>query len=278
METLRKHWPEYLMEAAGLGFFMISAGVFGTVFEYPGSPVHQAIADPVARRVLSGIAMGLTAIAIFYSPWGRRSGAHINPAVTLTFWRLGKVEPVDAVWYMAAQFAGALAGVMLVWVILGAAFTGPPVRFVTTVPGPSGAAIAWPAEFAISFGMMIVVLLLSNHPRLAHLTGLAAGTLVATYIALESPLSGMSINPARTFGSALPAHFWPSWWIYFTAPLLGMAAAAELYRLIHGRRAVRCAKLHHDSRYRCIFRCGYRAAEVEEPTPAPEQLLARSPI
>jgi aquaporin Z len=92
-EALRVHWPEYLMEAWGLGTFMISAGAFVTLIEYPGSPVQQAIADPDIRRALIGLAMGLTAIGIIYSPWGQRSGAHINPSVTLTFLRLGKVAP-----------------------------------------------------------------------------------------------------------------------------------------------------------------------------------------
>ena len=92
-DTLRRHWPEYLMEAAELGLFMISAGVFVSLLEHPASPVRQAIADPVLRRVLIGLAMGLTAISIVYSPLGQRSGAHFNPAVTLTFFRLGKVAP-----------------------------------------------------------------------------------------------------------------------------------------------------------------------------------------
>jgi len=94
--ALCQHWPEYLIEAAGLGVFMVSAGVFVMLFEQPGSPLHRAIASPDLRRVLIGVAMGLTAVAIIYSPWGRQSGAHLNPAVTLTFLRLGKVAPVDA--------------------------------------------------------------------------------------------------------------------------------------------------------------------------------------
>src|SRR5215831_10723337 len=86
-DSLRQHWPEYLMEAAGLGIFMVSAAVVTTLFEYPKSPVHDVLPDPMFRRVLIGIAMGLTAIGIIYSPWGKQSGAHLNPAVTLTFFR-----------------------------------------------------------------------------------------------------------------------------------------------------------------------------------------------
>ena len=76
-DALKRHWPEYLMEAAGLGLFMISAGVCATMLEHSGSAVREAIPDPALRRMLMGIAMGLTAIGIIYSPWGKQSGAHI---------------------------------------------------------------------------------------------------------------------------------------------------------------------------------------------------------
>ena len=84
-EVLRHHWPEYLMEAAGLGLFMISAGAVTTLFEYPGSPINHWIGSAFVRRSLIGLAMGVTAIGLIYSPWGQQSGAHLNPAVTLTF-------------------------------------------------------------------------------------------------------------------------------------------------------------------------------------------------
>jgi aquaporin Z len=246
------------MEAAGLGIFMVSAGIFGTILEYPGSPVRQAIADPVLRRVLMGMVMGFTAIGIIYSPWGKQSGAHINPAVTLTFFRLGKINPWDAVFYVAAQFVGGVVGVLLVSTSLGNAFASPPVSFVTTVPGVQGPAVAFVAEAAISFLLMSVVLVATNRETLARHTGLFAGALVALYIVVEAPLSGMSMNPARTLGSALPAGLWTWLWIYFTAPPLGMLLAAEAYLRTVRARPVRCAKLHHDNDKRCIFRCGYR--------------------
>jgi glycerol uptake facilitator-like aquaporin len=101
--ALKEHWPEYLMEAAGLGIFMVSACVFGALLEYPVSPVHQTIRDPIVRRILMGLARGLTAVGLIYSPWGKQSGAHFNPAITLTFCWLGKVKAWDACFYTVAQ-------------------------------------------------------------------------------------------------------------------------------------------------------------------------------
>jgi aquaporin Z len=256
INALRHHWPEYLMEAAGLGIFMISAGVFATLLEYPQSPVHQVISNPLVRRFLMGCAMGLTAAAIIYSPWGQQSGAHLNPAVTLTFLRLGKVALPDAVFYILAQFAGGVMGVFLVTLILGNLFTKPPVLYVATLPGSAGVTIAFFAELIISFGLMIMVLFTTNFQRLSRFTGGFAGVLLMVYITFESPLSGMSINPARTFASALPAGLWMALWVYFTAPVLGMLSAYFAYQHIRSKTSVKWAKINHYTTRRCIF-CGY---------------------
>ncbi len=117
----QEHWPEYLIEAWGLGLFMVNACLAGAILEYPASAVHQAIPNELARRGLFGLAMGLTIVFLVYCPWGKRSGAHINPAITLTFLRLGKIAPVDALFYIVAQFAGGLAGVVLMALFLHSA-------------------------------------------------------------------------------------------------------------------------------------------------------------
>ena len=109
-ERFHTHWPEYLAEAVGLGLFMIAASGFASLIEHPGLPVRQAIGDATMRRVLMGLAMGATACALIYSPIGARSGAHMNPATTFAFWRLGKIADADAGGYVLAQFAGAMAG------------------------------------------------------------------------------------------------------------------------------------------------------------------------
>jgi aquaporin Z len=257
LDAFRRHWPEYLMEGAGLGLFMVSAGLFGTLLFYPGSPAVAALPDPLIRQALMGVIMGLTAIGLIYSPWGQQSGAHLNPAVTLTFWRLGKVATWDAVFYVLAQFAGGALGVLAVLVVLGAAFADPPVHYLATVPGPAGELVALVAEATISFGLMTMVLFATNSPRLMRLTGVFAGCLVALYITFEAPLSGMSMNPARTLASALPGRLFDALWIYFVAPTIGMLLAVEAYRLIRRTPDVICAKLNHHTHRRCIFRCGY---------------------
>jgi aquaporin Z len=262
IQALKQHWPEYLMEAALLGMFMISACLFGILLEHPASPVAGAIPDPILRRILGGLAMGLTAVGLIYSPWGKRSGAHFNPSVTLTFLRLGKIEYWDASFYILAQFAGGLAGVVLTRSLVGSLVTHPSVNYVVTVPGARGPWVAFVAEIAISFFLMSVILRISNTRSLNRYTGLFAGALVATYISIEAPLSGMSMNPARTLGSAIPAHVFSSLWVYFTAPLLGMMLAAQIYLWQKGAMRVLCAKLHHENAKRCIFRCNYAAMQL----------------
>jgi aquaporin Z len=256
--ALSQHWPEYLAEAAELGLFMISACLLVALVEHPASPVRQVLLAPLLRRALIGLAMGLTAIAIVHSPFGKRSGAHFNPAVTLTFFRLGKIEPWDAAFYVVAQFIGGVAGVALASLLLGQAVVADPsVAYVATRPGEQGLGVAFIAEAAISFGLMLTVLSVSNVRSLNRFTALFAGCLVAAYITLEAPISGTSMNPARTLGSALPGQIWTGLWIYFTAPPLGMLLAAEVYTRLKGRASVLCCKLHHDNGQRCIFRCGY---------------------
>jgi aquaporin Z len=256
LEAFKRHWPEYLMEAAGLGAFMISAGVFTILLYHPGSPAVRAIPPEFIRRVLIGLAMGLTAIGIIYSPWGKQSGAHLNPAVTLTFWHLGKIANWDAVFYIVAQFAGGAAGVALVAAFADKLLAHPLVNYAVTTPSTGGVGAAFAGEVVIAFILMVVVLSVSNESRLARYTGLFAGLCVALFITFEAPLSGMSMNPARTFACALIPGVWNSLWIYFVAPPFGMLLAAAVYQGM-GQR-VGCAKLHHQNPKRCIF-CEYQA-------------------
>lgn len=255
LKALKDHWPEYLIEAWGLGTFMVSACVFGVLYFHSDS--YFAEYDIVFRTLLMGISMGLTAVFIFKSPWGKRSGAHINPVVSLTFFRLGKIAGTDATFYAASQFVGASIGVFVSWLLLGDRLASSEVNFVATVPGMWGMAAAFAGEFVIAFVMMTMVLNTSNHRTLHRYTPYLAGLMVAIYIAVESPISGMSMNPARTFGSAVFSNTWAGWWVYFTAPPLAMLAAAELFVRTRGLKHVLCAKFDHSGTARCIFNCRF---------------------
>ena len=253
--ALRKHWPEYLIEAWALGCFMISIGVFVTIFISPMSLIHARVPSLALRAAMLGLALGATSIVLTYSPWGKRSGAHMNPAVTLAFLRLRKIHPWDALFYVIAQVAGGILGVILAAFVLGTLFTAPPVNYAATVPGPCGAAVAFVAEAAISFVLMATVLTFIGSMRFARYTGLAIGALVAFFIAVELPLSGASMNPARTLASAAPGHIWQGLWVYLLAPTLGMLAAAQVLLLLRGSSTMGCAKLLHPKGVRCIH-CG----------------------
>jgi aquaporin Z len=255
IQALRSHGWIYLAEAALLALFMISACAFTVLSEYPESPVHQAIPSPVVRRALIGVAMGLTTTALIYSGWGKRSGAHMNPAVTLCFLRLGKIEVWDATFYIVAQFIGAAVGVGLSRAVANSVITHPAINDLVTLPGDSGIFAAWIAEFGISFVLMATILSLNRFPRLITRTGIFVGVLVAIYITFEAPLSGTSMNPARTLGSAICAGLFTGLWVYFTAPVLGMLAAVELGRALAANPGQLCAKLTHSHKTPCIIKC-----------------------
>jgi len=163
-----------------------------------------------------------------------------------------------------------LSGVLLVAVLAGHAFSDPPVSYAATLPGPSGPAAAFAAEFAISAILMLTVLSLSAAARLASYTGLIVGGLVAAYITFESPLSGMSMNPARSLASAAPGMQWRHLWIYLTAPLLGMLSGAQLFLMVAGARRVLCAKLLHPLGVPCIH-CGYQPSQAPRGERSPAQ-------
>ncbi len=257
MTALRQHLPEYLMEAWGLGTFMVVAGVVCTLLFSPHYLLSNFAANPWMQRTLMGLGMGLTAMGITYSPWGKQSGAHINPAVSLAFYRLGKIQYWDMVFYIVFQLIGGLIGVLIVALLLKQAFIDSPVQYIVTVPGAAGVVVAFIGEFTIAAMMMGMVLYSTNHPKLAPLTPVFSACLITSFVIFESPLSGFSMNPARTVASALPAGVWTAIWLYFVAPIAGMLTAAQVYLAIRGKHNIFCAKLYHHPHYRCIH-CGWK--------------------
>jgi aquaporin Z len=256
-DTLKRHWRLYLFECVELAIFMISA-CFATVYLFdPSYPTLHLLPSAAIRRLLMGSAMGATAILIIRSPMGKRSGAHFNPAITLTYLRLGKIAKWDANFYVVFQFIGGVLGVALSALVLGSSLAAPTADYAITVPGRYGTTAAFFAELFMAFLLMGVVLCFSNRPSLANYTSYLVGILITLYVFFFAPVSGFSINPARTTGSAFFADVWTAAWLYFIAPLLGMMCAAEIYLRIFGTAGVLCAKLHPDPEYPCPFLCNY---------------------
>jgi len=220
---------KYVDEARGLGIFMFSAGFFDALVEYPGLPVRHYITSSLARRFLVGLTMGITGLYIFTAPFGRQSGAYINPAVTIVRNRLGNIDTTDALFYILFQFLGGSAGLYLVTILFPRWMRDPAINYIVTVPGKDGAFIAFIMEWLISFILVAVVLFMGIKKRWDRFTPHVVSALITIFITFEAPFSGMSMNPARSFASAIVAGEWNGFWIYCTAPLLGMLAAEKIY-------------------------------------------------
>jgi aquaporin Z len=255
--SLRSHWPEYLMEAGESASYMLLVCTFATLLLHPISPLSHLIHSRLYRRALMGLLVGSAVVAIVLTPWGKQSGGHFNPVITLTFYRLGKLSFWDMLFYVVSQFMGAIIGVGLAAYALRDAPGNPCVHYAVTTPGVFGNVGAFTGELAISYILMTAILVASNCETLARFTPYLVGALYTTFITFESPLSGMSMNPARTLGSAFRAGCWGGFWIYLLAPTLGMLAGAEVFLWARGGIGPYCGKLAHDNGNRCIFRHGY---------------------
>jgi aquaporin Z len=257
LRTLERNWHLYAFEAVELAIFMLSACAF-TVFLFdPSYPAIHLLPSAIMRRILMGIAMGITAILIIHSPMGKRSGAHFNPAITVAYFRLRKISKWDTMFYVLFQFIGGVLGVAVAAFCFGSTLAQPTVEYAVTVPGKYGAAAAFFAELFMSALLIAVVLWMTNRLSLATYTSYFVGVLIALYILFFAPVSGFSINPARTTGSAVFAGVWTAGWLYFAAPLLGMLISAEIYLRLFGMDQILCAKLHPDPRYPCPFLCNF---------------------
>ena len=233
-DAFRRNYLLYFIEAWGLGTFMISAALFTILFQHPDLKLVYLIPSDLLRRLLIGMAMGATAMAIIYSAWGRKSGAQINPSVTITMLLLKKISFTDALFYIVFQAAGGTLGVCLVAAMLPDYISHPSVNYVVTIPGKEGVTEAMVGEGIISFLMMFITLFTSNsmNKTMQRLTGLVTGLLICSFVTFEAPYSGFSMNPARTIASAVPSHIWTAWPLYMLVPPLAMLSAALAYNAL----------------------------------------------
>ncbi len=231
IESLKIYWQVYLMEASGIAGFVIVAGLLTIFLEHPDLPVMKSPLGnyAVVRRIPLGILMCGYMIVVNLLI-GKKSGAHINPSVTWSFFRLDKINFTNALLYTIAQFAGATGGILLLKHTVGKWLSYPLIDYGNTAPKPPYHSLtAFIAEFIIAFIMMLAVLLAASSRRFEKYGGLIAGILLALFVIIELPFSGMSLNPARSFAGSLAADKWKHLWIYFVAPTLAMLTAAEVF-------------------------------------------------
>ncbi len=246
--------PVYLAEAIATALLLAGGLSAVIVLISPTGPFAGLGLPDALRRFAAGGLFGLTGTAVSLSRWGRRSGAHLNPAVTFAFWLEGRISRSHAVGYVLAQCLGATVGAaaVLAW---GA--WGRPLDFGATVPRAGLA--AWTAvllEAGITFLLVTLVLSMASRPTLRHLTPWTMGPLYAVLVAAEAPLTGTSTNPARSFGPALTTWTWTDQWVYLVGPMLGAAVAVWLIRLgIWGELRVLEARLVYPRR---LFAIGGR--------------------
>jgi aquaporin Z len=232
---------------------MVAWGLSAVVFMMSASsPMHTLLPVYRVRLLLTGILFAAGGTMVVYSPLGQRSGGHINPAVSLTFWILGKMGGRDMALYATAQLLGGLAGAGLVKSLWGgwAASVNAGVTMPAPWISPAGAA---GVEFLITGSLLWVILYFVSHPTLHRWTGFAAGVWVAFLVFAEAPVTGTSLNPARSLGPAVVTDTYRNLWVYFLGPLGGAAAVALLWKpaVAAGVRSVFCAKLFHTDRYAC---------------------------
>lgn len=245
------HWAEYAAEALGTGL-LVFVGLSAVVFNFgKGLPMEQWFPDASLRRLLTGLLFSGTGSLIAISPLGKLSGAHINPSVSLAFWLQGKMHHQDFVGYVLAQCLGAIAGAFLLVMVWGSYAIS--VNNGMTLPGKNYAlGMVFIAEVSMTFLLVLPILGFVSHPRLLRWTPLMTWIVVAVMVWLESPISGTSLNPARSLGPAFVSGRWTDQWLYVVAPPLGATIAVVAFRFFE--RDVLTGKLFHVPHYRSIFK------------------------
>lgn len=241
------HWTEWSCEAAGTAILLFG-GLSGLFLDFaPGSPVASVLPGQSWRLLLTGLILAATGLIVTASPLGRRSGAHLNPSVTLAFWCRGHVHPHDLAGYVTAQVIGALAGTQLARWCWGARATT--LDLGVTRPGHGIAApTAAVIEALLTFVLLTAIQAAVSSPRTARWTPVVAWGTVALLVWQAGALTGASLNPARSLAPALLASYTAGLWIYLTGPVVGSLLAVAVITVLPGIET-RTAKLLHDPRY-----------------------------
>lgn len=190
----------------------------------------DAYSDGAIGHAGVALAFAFVVMAMIYA-LGHLSGAHINPAVTIAFWSVGRFPRAEVAPYIAAQCTGSVAAVVALRAALG-----PVGRLGATLPSVPTAA-AFLIEWLLSFGLMLVIMAVATDERVADgFAALAVGVTVGFCALMGGPVTGASMNPARSFGPALVGGLWERHWLYWLAPVTGMVVAARTYDVLRPAR------------------------------------------
>ncbi len=195
---------------------------------------ERAPGDAAANTLVNALAYGL-ALTVVINAVGPLSGCHINPAVTIGLWSAGKIPLNEGVAYMVAQLFGAILAGIVQAALLG---VGPSAAGLT-LPGPGvGDGHVAIIEAILTF-VFVFVLMRSGVSGKGPTgwAGLAPGVALTLAVLVAGPLTGASLNPARTLGPAVVSANWTVHWAYWIGPIAGAVLAANLYqRILPGAR------------------------------------------
>jgi MIP family channel proteins len=219
--------PDLFRRAAAEGF-----GIFALVFAGCGAIVAEAEHPGTLGTVGIAFVFGLIVMAIVYAT-GHLSGAHLNPAVTLAFALTRHVPRAEAVAYLLAQLAGALLAAAL----LAAVWPSQPAALGTTLP-TVGVGSAFVYEVVLTAFLMFVIMAVATDTRAVGAgAAIAIGGTVGLDALFGGPITGASMNPARSLGPALVSGELQDLWIYLAPPVLGAALGALAYQLVRGEQS-----------------------------------------
>ena len=244
------HWRIWAAEGAGTALMMLG-GLSAVCLTFgSGSPLAEALPSDSVRRLVVGGLFAACVSLVAVSPLGRLSGAHLNPAVTLSFRVLGRVSGRDVGGYLAVQLIGALAGTAVVRLLWGS--TALSVDGGATLVG-TGLAAAVALEAAMTAVLIGVILYFVSDRRLAPWTPLAIWPVITALVWIGSPYTGTSLNPTRSAAPALVFSELADLWVYLAAPIVGAVVLAALWRRRDRAFQPKTAKQFHDPRYRCCL-------------------------
>jgi aquaporin Z len=234
-------WRLFFAELAGTAMLLLIGLSLVILMFGEGSPLVNYMPNLKLRQVITGFLFGGTGALIAISVLGKESGAHINPAVTMSFWLFKKIDSQKALVYVAAQLIGAVIGTLplLLWGQLGRS-----ISFGATMPG-TGYTVSQAilGEAVTTFTMVSLLIIFLGFRQIRPYTPALFPFLYAIMVPLEADISGISTNPARSFGPAVVSGQWDAWWIYWVGPLGGALLACLACSMLAKRITV--AKLYH---------------------------------